>query len=151
MFDLGWSELMVVAVLTVLIFGPKELPTVLRTVTQMLNKARGVARDFQRTLDDVAREAELDKLKKDLQDSTRAENLLDPSGSDDGLFDNPFGEPTEKPKPTDEKSAGTTGTADSASAAEAPDAGPDAGAAVEPQTAAAEDSETEPRTAGKAG
>ncbi|WP_416898227.1 MAG: Sec-independent protein translocase protein TatB [Minwuia sp.] len=90
MLDLGWSELLVVAVLTVLIFGPKELPTVLRTVTQFVNKARGMARDFQRTMDDVAREAELDKLKDEVKDATNANSMLDPTGTENNMFDNLF-------------------------------------------------------------
>lgn len=144
MLDLGWSELLVVAVLTVLIFGPKELPTVLRTVSQLLSKARGVARDFQRTMDDVAREAELDKLKKDIGDSTRPESLLDPSGSDDGMFDSPFAEPRETPKkPAD--GSGSDGKApegrgEAAASQESPDA---------PETAS--EPRPEPKTAGKAG
>ncbi|ANK80627.1 MAG: twin arginine-targeting protein translocase TatB [Rhizobiales bacterium NRL2] len=142
MLDLGWSELLVVAVLTVLIFGPKELPTVLRTVSQLLSKARGVARDFQRTMDDMAREAELDKLKKDISDSTRPESLLDPSGSDDGMFDSPFAEPRETPKkPADGKDQEISeGQGEAAASQEPPDA---------PETAS--EPRTEPKTAGKAG
>lgn len=90
MLDLGWSELLVVAVLTVLIFGPKELPTVLRTVTQFASKLRGMARDFQRTIDDVAREAELDKLKDEVKDATDANSMLDPTGTENKIFDRIF-------------------------------------------------------------
>lgn len=64
MLDLGFWELSLVAVLTILVFGPKELPTVLRTVSKWLNIGKNLARDFQNGLDDVAREAELDELKK---------------------------------------------------------------------------------------
>lgn len=86
MLDLGWSELLVVAVLTVLIFGPKELPTVLRTVTQFVSKMRGMARDFQRTIDDVAREAELDKLKEDVMDAGGMNSMMDPTGTENDMF-----------------------------------------------------------------
>jgi sec-independent protein translocase protein TatB len=86
MLDLGWSELLVVAVLTVLIFGPKELPTVLRTVTQFVSKMKGMARDFQRTIDDVAREAELDKLKEEVTDAGGMNSMLDPTGTENDMF-----------------------------------------------------------------
>lgn len=90
MFDLGWSELLVIGVVTILIFGPKELPVVYRTVTQWLGKARAVAREFQNTLDDVAREAELDKLRNSIRDAKPdLGEMMDPSGSLDGLFDDP--------------------------------------------------------------
>lgn len=90
MLDLGWTELLVVAVLTVLIFGPKELPTVLRTVTQFVSKMRGMARDFQRTMDDVAREAELDKLKEEVKDGSGMNSMLDPTGTENNMFDRMF-------------------------------------------------------------
>lgn len=90
MFDLGWSELLVIGVATILIFGPKELPVVYRTVTQWLGKARSVAREFQNTLDDVAREAELDKLRNTVRDATSGVgSMLDQSGTFDGVFDDP--------------------------------------------------------------
>lgn len=88
MFDLGWSELLIIGVLTVLIFGPKELPIVLRTVTRWLGKARSVAREFQRTMEEVARESELDEIRKTVRDSaTEMKRAGDPTGSFEGLFD----------------------------------------------------------------
>jgi len=90
MLDLGWSELLVVALLTVLIFGPKELPTVLRTVTQFISKMKGMARDFQRTVEDVAREAELDKLKDEVKDVANTNEMLDPTGTENNMFDKLF-------------------------------------------------------------
>jgi len=64
MLDLGGWELLLIAILTILVFGPKELPTVVRTVSKWMGFAKGMARDFQSGLDDIAREAELDELKK---------------------------------------------------------------------------------------
>lgn len=95
MLDLGWTELLVIGILTILIFGPKELPVVFRTVTQWLGKARSVAREFQRTVDDMARETELDDIRKAAKNAASDMNtMVDPSGSMDGLFDDP-----DKPKP----------------------------------------------------
>ena len=97
MLDLGWTELLVIGILTILIFGPKELPVVFRTVTQWLGKARSVAREFQRTVDDIARETELDDIRKAAKNAASDMNtMVDPSGSMDGLFDDPD---KQKPKP----------------------------------------------------
>lgn len=90
MLDLGWTELLVIGILTILIFGPKELPVVFRTVTQWLGKARSVAREFQRTVDDMARETELDEIRKAAKNAASDMNtMVDPTGSMDGLFDDP--------------------------------------------------------------
>ncbi len=93
MFDLGWSEMMVIAVLAVLVIGPKDLPKVLRTVGQWTGRARALAREFQSSLEDVAREAELDEIKKNVERATdfdikrEIENTIDPTGTLDGAFD----------------------------------------------------------------
>jgi sec-independent protein translocase protein TatB len=63
MLDIGWQELLVIGVIALLVVGPKELPGLLRTVGQWAGRARSVARDFQRSMEDAAREADLDELK----------------------------------------------------------------------------------------
>ena len=70
MFDIGWPELMVIAVITVLVVGPKELPRVLRSFTMLIRRLREIASEFQSGLDDLAREAELEEIQKELADST---------------------------------------------------------------------------------
>jgi Tat protein translocase TatB subunit len=64
MFDLGWSEMAIIMLVALIVIGPKDLPKVARTLGQWTGKARALARDFQRSLDDMAREAELDEIKK---------------------------------------------------------------------------------------
>ena len=64
MFDIGWSEMAVIALLTLIVIGPRELPRVMRTVGQWVRKAQSLAREFQRGLDDMAREADLEDAKK---------------------------------------------------------------------------------------
>ncbi|MFN3261874.1 MAG: Sec-independent protein translocase protein TatB [Pikeienuella sp.] len=59
MFDIGFMELLVIGALALIVVGPKELPGLLRTVGQFAGKARSMARDFQRTMEDAAREADL--------------------------------------------------------------------------------------------
>ena len=64
MFDIGWPEILVVAVLTLLVVGPKDLPVVLRTVGKYVGKLRAAGRDFSKILDDAAREADLEDVVK---------------------------------------------------------------------------------------
>ena len=65
MLDFGWQEFMVIAVVTVLVVGPKELPRVFRTVTGVMRKARSLANEFHGAMDEMAREADLEDVKKE--------------------------------------------------------------------------------------
>ena len=64
MFDIGWSELVVIAVVALIAIGPKELPGVLRMVGQWMGKARKMAGEFQGQFQEAMREAEMADLKK---------------------------------------------------------------------------------------
>jgi len=64
MFDIGWSELVVIAVVALIAIGPKELPGVLRMVGQWMGKARKMAAEFQGQFQEAMREAEMAELKK---------------------------------------------------------------------------------------
>src|SRR3954466_10820849 len=64
MFDIGWSELVVIAVVALIAIGPKELPGVLRMVGQWMGKARKMAAEFQGQFQEAKREAEMADLKK---------------------------------------------------------------------------------------
>ena len=64
MFDIGWSELVVIAVVALIAIGPKELPGVLRMVGQWMSKARKMAAEFQGQFQEAMREAEMADLKK---------------------------------------------------------------------------------------
>jgi sec-independent protein translocase protein TatB len=64
MFDIGWQELFILAVLAIIVIGPKDLPHAIRTITKGIRKARSMARDLQDGMDDVIREAELDDIKE---------------------------------------------------------------------------------------
>lgn len=74
MFDIGWSELLVVGVVALVVIGPKELPGVLRTVGQMVGKVRRMAGEFQGQFQEALREAELADLKKGFTDFTEEAN-----------------------------------------------------------------------------
>ena len=64
MFDIGWSELVLIGVVALIAIGPKELPGVLRTVGQWMGKARKMAAEFQGQFQEAMREAEMADLKK---------------------------------------------------------------------------------------
>lgn len=64
MFDIGATELLVIAIVAIIVVGPKELPRMLRTVGQLVSKARTMAREFQSHLNDAADEAGLDEVRK---------------------------------------------------------------------------------------
>jgi sec-independent protein translocase protein TatB len=75
MFDVGWSELMVVAVILVVVVGPKDLPGVLRGLGRVTRKMRGMADEFRRGVDEFIRESELQELKKSVDTNFNLEKL----------------------------------------------------------------------------
>mgnify|MGYP001358488338 FL=1 len=86
MFDIGWQELFLIGLVTILVVGPKEIPRVLRTVVAAVRKVRGLANDFQRGIDELARETELDQIRQDLEKNAKLElereleESIDPTG-----------------------------------------------------------------------
>ena len=96
MLDIGWTELLAIAVLTILVVGPKDLPKVLRTVGQWTAKARAITREFQDSLDDMVRQSELDEVKREIEATTynhigKLDDIVDPTGSTEKIFDLPAG------------------------------------------------------------
>jgi sec-independent protein translocase protein TatB len=77
MFDIGWSELMVIAVVAVVVIGPKDLPKAMRTVGRWSGKMRRMARDFQSQFNEALREAELDEVKKEVQSLAKIDPLAE--------------------------------------------------------------------------
>ena len=72
MFNIGWSEYLVIAVIALVAIGPKELPGVLRMVGQWVNKARKMAAEFQGQFQEAMREAEMADLKKSFDEVKEA-------------------------------------------------------------------------------
>jgi sec-independent protein translocase protein TatB len=70
MFEIGWGELLLIGVVALLVIGPKELPTVFRTLGQWTNKLRRMASEFQSQFHEAMREAEMGDLKKQVDDMT---------------------------------------------------------------------------------
>ncbi|MEM7042904.1 MAG: Sec-independent protein translocase protein TatB [Pseudomonadota bacterium] len=93
MFDIGWSEMAIIMLLALIIIGPKDLPRVARTVGQWVRKGRMLAREFQTSLEDMAKEAELDDVKKEIEKAgmtdlkKTVENTIDPKGDLKKAFD----------------------------------------------------------------
>lgn len=86
MFDIGWTEMMVIVIIAIFVIGPKDLPKVLRALGRWVRKARVIAREFQNSVDDMLRESELDELKKEAEQVSRIDPLgvvkkaVDPTG-----------------------------------------------------------------------
>lgn len=81
-FGVGYSELFVLAVIAVIVIGPKDLPKVLRTFGQFSRKAKSMAREFQGHVDAAMKDAGVEGLKKDLADikSTVSTSVSAPGG-----------------------------------------------------------------------
>lgn len=88
MFDIGWPELMLVMVVALVVIGPKDLPAAIRAVTTILRKIRGMASEFQSGLDDIARQAGVDDVKRSLDDMVS----YDPKAALDSIADLEEGE-----------------------------------------------------------
>lgn len=87
MFDLAWSEILVIAVVALVVIGPKELPLLLRNVGQWIRKARSLASEFQSGIDQMARDAEIAELRKQVEQAKdyatgkiEPEKFIDPDG-----------------------------------------------------------------------
>jgi sec-independent protein translocase protein TatB len=85
-FDIGWSELLVIGVVALVFIGPKDLPRALRVAGYWFRKARTLSREFQNSVDQMIREAELDEVREQLKKATEFDinkefqNTVDPTG-----------------------------------------------------------------------
>ncbi len=73
MFEVGWTEMLVIAIVMIVVVGPKDLPNMLRTFGRTVAKLRSMAGDFQKQFNDALKEAELDDVKKSV-DALRSLN-----------------------------------------------------------------------------
>lgn len=71
MFDIGWSELLIIAVVLIVVVGPKDLPPMLRAFGKMTQRAKRVASDFRAQFDEALREADMDDLRQTLTDAQK--------------------------------------------------------------------------------
>jgi len=78
MFDISWTEFLLIGVVALVVIGPKELPGVMRTMGQWTRKIRGMAADFQNQFQEAMREAEMTDLKKQVDDMAHDIKSYDP-------------------------------------------------------------------------
>src|SRR5258708_6909338 len=124
MFDIAWGEFVVIAVVALIVIGPKELPAVLRAIGQWTTKIRRMAAEFQGQFQEALREAEMADLKKEvdnLNDAAKGFTFDDPLNLKEGTKwePKPDGAQPDTAKPDDAKSDGTKPD-DAAKPADAP-------------------------------
>jgi len=96
MFDFAWSEIALVGVVALVAIGPKDIPVAIKTVTDLVKKARRMAGEFQTHVDDLVREANLDDVKNSLNDlknfdiKSEIEKAVDADGSLRDAFNDPM-------------------------------------------------------------
>ena len=78
MFDISWSEFLLIGIVALIVIGPKELPSVMRTMGQWARKIRVMAGDFQNQFHEAMREAEMADLKKQVDDIAQDVKNYDP-------------------------------------------------------------------------
>ena len=86
LFDIGWPELMLIGIVALVVIGPKDLPRALRVAGFWVRKARTLSREFQSSVDQMIREAELEEVRQDLKKATEFDleneirSTVDPKG-----------------------------------------------------------------------
>jgi sec-independent protein translocase protein TatB len=144
MFDLSWTELLVVGVVALIAIGPKELPGVLRMVGQWMGKVRRMAGEFQSQFNEAMREAEMADIKKQVDEMTSSASSIasfDPVGNIARDFESAI-EDKPKDKPADDPAVATAPPAPETPAPSEPSAAQDnaetAPERPEPEAAAAQ-------------
>src|ERR1700732_5206301 len=86
LLDFGWSELLLIGVVALVVIGPKDLPRALRVAGYWVRKARTLSREFQNSVELMIRDAELDEMRQELKKATEFDlnkelrNTIDPKG-----------------------------------------------------------------------
>ncbi len=75
MFDIGWTELLIIGIVALIVVGPKDLPGMFRTLGRFTGKAKGMARDFQKAMNEAADEAGVKDVAGDLKSMTSKKGL----------------------------------------------------------------------------
>lgn len=75
MFEIGWTELMLIGVVALIVIGPKDLPDMFRTLGRFTAKMRSMAREFQRAMDQAANESGIKDVAADLKSATSAKSM----------------------------------------------------------------------------
>lgn len=75
MFEIGWTELLLIGIVALIVIGPKDLPDMFRTMGRFTAKMRSMARDFQRAMDQAAKETGVNDIAADLKAATSAKSM----------------------------------------------------------------------------
>ena len=148
MLDLGWSEILIIGVVALIVVGPKDLPKMLRTLGQYAGRAKSIAREFQRSMDDAARQADIEELrevKEGLDDMRSAQHKMQRDLSQ-SFLDSPQKSDSKKSdsKKSASKKSVATKAGDGAAAEPAGASAPEADAAPEPAKAPAQKAAQKP-------
>jgi sec-independent protein translocase protein TatB len=102
MFDIAPTELLIVALVALVVIGPKDLPKVMRTVGHWVGRARGMARHFRSGIDTMIREAELEEMEKKWKEENERIMREFPATAEPTPLPAPTGETAEfEPPPAD--------------------------------------------------
>lgn len=146
----GLTEFMLVAIIALIVVGPKDLPMMMRKLGQFVARGKAMAREFQSAFDDIARQGELDELRKEIEEMRR-ENALTGAVDDLRKVESDINRKVmmENPAPGPQRTEGPAAVPDkSASSAPAGEAAPDTAPDTPPETASAEpESQPEPEPA----
>ena len=77
MLDFSWSHILILLIVALVVVGPKDLPRLMRIVGQWMGKARRMADEFRKSFDDMARQSELDELRKEIENLRSERPLAD--------------------------------------------------------------------------
>ncbi|WP_201155514.1 Sec-independent protein translocase protein TatB, partial [Rhodobaculum claviforme] len=75
MFDIGWTELLIIGIVALIVVGPKDLPGMFRTLGRVTGKARAMARDFQRAMEQAADDSGVKDMAKEFRDAASAKDF----------------------------------------------------------------------------
>ena len=79
MFDIGWTEILILATVSLFVIGPKEIPKFLGYIGRMVSKLRGITKELQESVDDAIKNSELEDIRKEISftDPELSKNLKD--------------------------------------------------------------------------
>jgi sec-independent protein translocase protein TatB len=113
MFDIGWSEMLLIIVVMIIVIGPKDLPRALYTLGQWVGKVRSVARQFQDSIEQMAHQTGVDEVRKEIEQvgsignfEEGIEKTIDPKGEIKEAFD--IKAPSLEAPPRDDKKPAKT-------------------------------------------